>query len=338
MLNLVGGGGFLDCVEARGERAAASTEHHAPAPKHVARSTEHPAPVLLAIALSGFIGLASEVAWTRVLAMVVGPTTYAFSGMLVTFIVGIAIGSTIGASLAKRLRTDASLRVSLAVTFLVAAAGAALAVAVAGRGPLLVGRWVARPDASFGWIVAAELGVAAALLLPITLALGAAFPLALAAAETRLKPRTTATTAAQVYVANTIGAIAGSLAGGWLLVPLLGLRGTVVTLAAVGAAAAAALALTTGRARHSIVTAGAAVAVIAVLFALPPWNPELMSGRRVQVRALSEGRRSRNRAARPESFSTTGKEPPGPSRCGAPPHRLRWLSTARSTPRTTRTC
>ena len=215
--------------------------------------------------------------------MIVGPTTYAFSGMLVTFVVGIAIGSTIGASLAKRLRTDASLRVSLAITFLVAAAGAALAVAVAGRGPLLVGRWVARPDASFGWIVAAELAVAATLLLPLTLALGAAFPLALAAAaapNARNAPDApnAPAIAAQVYVANTIGAIAGSLAGGWLLVPLLGLRGTVVALAAVGAAAAAALALATGRARHSIVTAGAAVAVIAVLFALPRWDPELMSG------------------------------------------------------------
>ena len=62
--------------------------------------------------------------------------------------------------------------------------------------------------------------------------------------------------ASKVYVANTIGAIAGSLSGGWLLVPLLGLRGTIVALAAVGAAAAAALALTTGRARQSIVTTG----------------------------------------------------------------------------------
>jgi spermidine synthase len=275
VLNLIAAAGFwLSARTLRAEPASVHTQHSA-FDKHQSFVS---APILIAIGLSGFIGLASEVAWTRVLAMVVGPTTYAFSGMLVTFIVGIAIGSTIGASAARRLHTDASLRVSLAVTFLVAAGGAALAVAVAGRGPLLVGRWVARPDASFGWIVAAELGLAAALLLPITLALGAAFPLALAAAETRLKPRATATTAAQVYVANTIGAIAGSLAGGWLLVPLLGLRGTIVTLAAVGAAAAAALALTTGRARQSIVTTGLAVAVLAVLFALPRWDPELMSG------------------------------------------------------------
>jgi spermidine synthase len=273
LLNFVAAAGFW--VAARRLRAEPPPVHT----RHSAFSIEPAsASVLIAIGLSGFIGLASEVAWTRVLAMIVGPTTYAFSGMLVTFIVGIAVGSTLGAFAARRLRTEAGLRVSLAVTFLVAAAGASLAVAVAGRGPLLVGRWVARPDASFGWIVAAELGVAAVLLLPITLALGAAFPLALAAAETRLKPRTTATTAAQVYVANTIGAIAGSLAGGWLLVPLLGLRGTIVMLAAIGAAAAAVLALTTGRVRHSIATAGAAAVIAAVLFSLPRWDPELMSG------------------------------------------------------------
>jgi spermidine synthase len=267
VLNLVAAAGFwLSARRLRAEPAPVHTQNSAFSSDQSSAS----APVLLAIGLSGFIGLASEVAWTRVLAMIVGPTTYAFSGMLVTFIVGIAIGSTVGTFAARRLHSDASLKVALAVTFVVAAAGAALAVAVAGRGPLLVGRWVARPDASFGWIVAAELGVAAALLLPITLALGAAFPIALAAR---------ATTAAQVYVANTIGAIGGSLAGGWLFVPLLGLRGTILTLAAVGSVAAAGLAVSAGRLRRqSIVTAGAAAGVIAALFVLPRWDPELMSG------------------------------------------------------------
>ena len=134
--------------------------------------------MLAAIAISGFIGLAYEVAWTRVLAMVIGPTSYAFSGMLVTFIAGIALGATVGASLARRMTHPI---VGLAATFLIGAAGAGVALMFIGRGPLIVGGWVARPDANFGWIVGAELALTAALLLPITLALGAAFPLALQA-------------------------------------------------------------------------------------------------------------------------------------------------------------
>ena len=91
VLNLIAAAGFwLSARTLRAEPASVHTQHSA-FDKHQSFVS---APILLAIGLSGFIGLASEVAWTRVLAMVVGPTTYAFSGMLVTFIVGIAIGST----------------------------------------------------------------------------------------------------------------------------------------------------------------------------------------------------------------------------------------------------
>src|ERR1041384_1875278 len=54
------------------------------------------------IAISGFVALIYEVTWTRVLAMTLGPTTYAFSAMLVAFIAGLAIGSAIAARLMQR--------------------------------------------------------------------------------------------------------------------------------------------------------------------------------------------------------------------------------------------
>ena len=250
-----------------------------PHPEHREHPEHASAPVLIAIALSGFIGLAYEVAWTRVLAMVIGPTSYAFSGMLVTFVAGIALGAAAGAALARRMTRPI---LGLAAAFLVGSAGAGVALVFIGRGPLIVGEWVARPDASFGWIVGAELAFGAALLLPITLALGAAFPMALAAIEwTSLKAGATsdgAASAARVYVANTIGAIAGSLAGGWLLVPALGLRGTIVTLAIAGAIVAALLALTSGaRTVTSMSLGAAAAAAAAVVLLAPAWNPEMLS-------------------------------------------------------------
>src|ERR1044072_1247619 len=51
-------------------------------------------------AVSGFAALVYEVAWTRLLAMIIGPTTYAFATMAAAFIVGLAIGSTLGARIA----------------------------------------------------------------------------------------------------------------------------------------------------------------------------------------------------------------------------------------------
>ena len=50
-----------------------------------------------ALALSGFIALTYEVAWTRLLALIIGPTTYAFGLMLAAFIAGLAIGAILGA-------------------------------------------------------------------------------------------------------------------------------------------------------------------------------------------------------------------------------------------------
>ena len=275
-INLIVATGFwvLRAQGAQGAPGAASTKRtstESTLSTMSTLSTTQGRVVLAAIAVSGFIGLAYEVAWTRVLAMVIGPTSYAFSGMLVTFVAGIALGAAAGAALARRMTRPI---LGLAAAFLVASAGAGVALMFIGRGPLIVGEWVARPDASFGWIVGAELALGAALLLPITLALGAAFPMALAAIAT---PESAAS-AARVYVANTVGAIAGSLAGGWLLVPALGLRGTIVTLAIAGAIVAALLALTSGARTVTSMSLGAAAAAsAAVVLLAPAWNPEMLS-------------------------------------------------------------
>src|SRR5262249_33717496 len=51
--------------------------------------------ILLTLATSGFVSMLYEVAWTRALTAMIGSSTYAFSIMLVTFLVGIALGSSI---------------------------------------------------------------------------------------------------------------------------------------------------------------------------------------------------------------------------------------------------
>src|SRR5262245_25280804 len=63
----------------------------APAPEAV--STKTVRLVLVCFALSGFAALLLEVAWTRVLTLVLGSSSYAFTTMLATFLVGLALGS-----------------------------------------------------------------------------------------------------------------------------------------------------------------------------------------------------------------------------------------------------
>ena len=79
----------------------------APAPVvddlHVAEPVAAALPVVTAaIALAGFSALAYEVAWTRLLGLMLGASTYTFSLMLLAFLVGIALGGRIGGPLADR--------------------------------------------------------------------------------------------------------------------------------------------------------------------------------------------------------------------------------------------
>ena len=267
-----------------------------------------PAPGLAcaAAALSGFAALVYEVAWTRLLALVIGPTTYAFATMAAAFISGLAIGSAVGTRLARRVERPAVWLAAMLVTAAIAASGAAWVTAT--RMPLVVAAQVADPNVAFTQVVLTQAIGTALLLLPMTLALGATFPLALAVAGGGASA--IGRDAARVYTANTIGAIAGAVTAGFALVPALGLRLTFQTaacLGALGGAACLAMALKTDlvcrgptygpipasrvgadpRVRPGAdtgiglyakgVPAAVAIASLALILLLPGWDRELLA-------------------------------------------------------------
>ena len=179
---------------------------------------------------------------------------------------------------------------------LVAAAIAASvgAYVAATRMPLVVAAQVADPAVAFTRVVVTQALGTALLLLPMTLALGATFPLALAVAAGGAS--TVGGDAARVYTANTLGAIAGALAAGFVFVPALGLRSTFQTaaiLAALGGAALSRIALrgpgTSGRGPRTkdgprtwtkdspCWPAAVAIAAVAAILSLPPWDRELLA-------------------------------------------------------------
>jgi spermidine synthase len=182
----------------------------------------HPRLAWTAAALSGFSALVFEVAFTRLLALVIGPTTYAFATMAASFIAGLAIGSTAGARLSRKVSRPAYwLAATLAIT---GVSGSLAASYAASRLPLVVAGEVAATTVTFESVVLRQAFDVAMLMLPMTFALGAAFPLALATASSGTE--TVGTDTSRVYVANTLGAISGSLAAGFLLVPRFGLHAT----------------------------------------------------------------------------------------------------------------
>jgi spermidine synthase len=130
--------------------------------------------------------------------------------MAAAFIGGLAIGSALGTRLKRRVERPAEWLSAMLVASAVAASGAAWLAAT--RMPLIVAGQVADPDAAFAQVVVTQAFGTALLLLPMTLALGAAFPLALAVAGGGTS--SAGRNAARVYTANTIGAIAGALLAG----------------------------------------------------------------------------------------------------------------------------
>lgn len=194
--------------------------------------TTPPTAVYVAIGLSGMTALGAEVIWTRLLALLFGPTVYTFSIILAVFLTGIGLGSAYGAKLARHLRRPG---VALAIMQLL------LVVAI----PL--GTWMiiyvvphvfsARAPGQSIWMrMALDLFRGMIALLPATCLWGASFPLAVAAAARG--ERDTGHLVGRVYASNTIGAIGGSLMGSLIGIPLLGTQGAMqaLTLLAAGSA------------------------------------------------------------------------------------------------------
>jgi spermidine synthase len=211
--------------------------------------------------ISGLTSLGYQVAWTRLLASGTGNTTYVFTTILTTFLVGIAIGALLFASIRTRIRDPLPLlAVSQVVAGALALSGLVL-VLVAGHVPT-----AGQPIETLGVLRRASILV----VLPVTIALGIAFP----ASSALLSDD--ASHAGQgsggLLATNTIGAILGSLLVPFLLIPLLGSPHLVAGLALVNVALGAVLGWrwVPRPAGGGIAVAGAIVAVVIVVSAVRP--------------------------------------------------------------------
>ncbi|HEY7546675.1 MAG TPA: fused MFS/spermidine synthase, partial [Blastocatellia bacterium] len=194
--------------------------------------------VLAAFCVSGFIALSYEVIWSRVLALIIGSSVYAFSIMLTTFLVGLALGASLISRFVDRFRHPiiafALIEVGVGVTSI---AGAYLFDDLP---YLFVKLYHLFENSPLGLLLFARFFIASMVMIVPTLLLGAVFPLVVRiCASARRLP--SGRTVGDAYAANTIGAIAGSFASGFILVPWLGLLGSLRLASALNFAIAAAL-------------------------------------------------------------------------------------------------
>ena len=206
--------------------------------------------LLLSFAVTGFCAMALEVAWTRVLSLVLGPSVYAFAVMLTTFLLSLALGSFLGTQLLSRWKVD-TFRFLFGLQLLIGLAVFATLL-LFNQLPFAYAYLYFRWDvASFGAGVWLQFVLAFLVMFVPTLLMGGIFP-AMARAFDAERP-SAGKAVGRLYAANTVGAILGSFMAGFVLVPLIGIQNVVMAMIAVYLllSAAMAWAITLGRALPS---------------------------------------------------------------------------------------
>ncbi len=183
---------------------------------------------LVVFAVSGFCAMSHEVLWTRLLGLLVAPTTYSFTIVLVTFITGLALGSMLFGYLGDRTRKPFLL---LVITQALAALIALIVSQFLGNSQLFFAKLIYTFKDNFSALSFVKTLVLFVLMLAPTVFFGATFPL-VGKICTRSVSRV-GTAIGFAYLVNTIGAVAGSFCSGFLLIPLLGKENSLRLLVAV---------------------------------------------------------------------------------------------------------
>ena len=179
----------------------------------------------LAALASGFVTISTQIAWTRVLTMIIGSSTYAFSIVVALFLLGLAGG----AWLVGRKDRSARLRLTILVVEVLTAVSLLLSLFVLNRVPaLLVNLGLRWQISSWAGLLALQFLAATLLILVPALLMGMVMPLVLVWAGTQLRA---VNRVGRSYAVNTIGAIAGALATGFVLIPKTSIRFTLLLAA-----------------------------------------------------------------------------------------------------------
>lgn len=230
---------------------------------------------IISIGLSGFSAMALEVAWARALHMVFGITTYAFTTMLASFLLGLVIGSAVLARYIERVK-DLPLLL-------------ALVEIGAGFTAMFFSRLIDLLPIAFLWLFRyirdnfllfylCQFVVCSLVLLIPTSLFGASFPIA-----TRIALRSRerfASGVGKVYAFNTLGNILGSFISGFLLIRFIGAAG-IITLACLFNVLAGGIMLkgVVATPRQRLREAWGILAAVLAFLAVPlRWNIERLTG------------------------------------------------------------
>jgi len=176
---------------------------------------------------SGFVTISMQIVWSRLLAMIIGSSTYAFSIVLALFLTGLSLGAYF---VSRRKNPDTrALRRMIFVVEVLTPASLFLSIRIANPAPtLLVNAGFRLGISSWTGLLALQIVVAALLILIPAVLMGMVMPMVLkwaekstpaASSEKPGRARSTSRLVGLSYAMNTLGAIAGSIATAFLLIP-----------------------------------------------------------------------------------------------------------------------
>jgi spermidine synthase len=243
-----------------------------PAAPKPAPPIDRPQAVVLAVfAISGFVSLGLEVVWFRILTLFLRPTVYGYSMMLAAVLAGIAAGGYLAAPWLRR-RAGRDWLLPLAWLEGAIAIAALLSFATLPAIPRLMAAAGPAVASVVGDYLAYQAIVSFAVIMPAMLLSGIAFPIGLQLWTGPLRDHQddVATRVGLFYSLNVTGAILGSLAAGFVLLPRIGSLATLWLLAALSLASAMALLVVARRARATLASAAALATTFAGAVAITP--------------------------------------------------------------------
>ncbi len=205
---------FLKIPELTSSQQASSSTIKTKPPRSFANYGHRQTTFLIAIyAISGFISISYEVLWTRLIAPAAGVYVYGFILMLALFLLGLALGSLIYERYLTEIKSSFTL---LSILQIGVGFFSLLIVIFAATVMPIWTKYIYR------------MVVPIIVFLPPTVLMGIMFP-----AITKTFERNTHVTAqiGKLYALNAIGSILGSIAAGFLLIPLLGTVQSILILA-----------------------------------------------------------------------------------------------------------
>lgn len=253
---------------------------------------------LVLLGLTAFASLLYEIAWTRVLVMIVGGSSYAFTLILLVFLLGIGIGSAL---IARRNASPGDPASGAALAQGLTAVGAALLFLFFSALPVyIIAIFQVQFLGATGRLLLMAIAVGFVVLIP-AIGMGMTFPLLVDLVAERDRAR--GADVGRAYGLNTLGSIVGAVLTGFVLVVWLGSDLTLrfgLVLSALSAFALAFLAARGvaegtpehARLRSRVLGAGAlAMAAGVIALAAPRWNTRL-----IDLGPTIYGRRTMNRA------------------------------------------